>query len=103
MDNFSCSMKNLCVKVKAVLVYFLHFFSSPKLPNTKNKQYQKHVFGSIFRLEHNNMCSTFTKNIESSLIHSINKLICLQANIYIYIVTRFKMHSDEHVFKRCLC
>ena len=37
----------------------------------KNKQYRC-VFGSLFHLERNKYCLTFTINIESSLIHSMN-------------------------------
>ena len=36
-----------------------------------NEQY-KCVFGSLFHLERNKYCLTFTINIESSLIHSMN-------------------------------
>ena len=71
--------------IKAALrVNFGLFFLSSKLIYMKNKQC-KHVFGSLFYLERNTYCSTFTKNIDSSLIHSMNIFICLQAkkfNIY---------------------
>ena len=43
--------------------------SYPKLMYMNNKHY-KHVLGRPFRLERNKYCSTFTINIESSLIHS---------------------------------
>ena len=40
--------------------------------------------GGFFYLEHNRYCSTFMMDIESSLIHSMNIFIWLQANIYWY-------------------
>ena len=70
---------------KAALAIFSGFLvSSPKLTYTKNKQY-KRVFGSIFRLERNNYCSTFTINIEPSLINSMNINIYLLASKHILI------------------
>ena len=57
----------------ALAVNFVFFFSSPKLRYTETKKY-KHVFESLFflYLERIKYCSTFTINIESSLIHPIN-------------------------------
>ena len=49
----------------------------------KNKQF-KPVFGSLFRLERNKYCSTFTINIESSRIPSMNMFTALQENICSY-------------------
>ena len=46
------------------ILCFRLFFTSAKLTYTKSKQY-KRVFGSIFRLERNNLCSTMTINIKS--------------------------------------
>ena len=70
-----------CKKLKAALAVFSGFYlSSPKLKYTINKRC-KRVFGSIFRLERNNQCSTFTINIESSL----NEHIYLLASKYILI------------------
>ena len=68
-------------------LYFSSFFllSKTYIVYTQNKQY-KRVFGSIFRLEHYSWCSTFTINIESWLIRSMNIFIGLQANIYWYLV-----------------
>ena len=40
-------------------------------------------WGSLFHMEGNKYCSTFIINI-SSLIHSMNIFICLQAKIYRY-------------------
>ena len=70
-----------CKKLKAALAVFSGFYlSSPKLKYTINKRC-KRVFGSIFRLERNNQCSTFTVNIESSL----NEHFYLLASKYILI------------------
>ena len=47
-----------------------------------------HIFAFTFcehvHFECNKYCSTFIINIEFSLFHSMNILICLQANIYWY-------------------
>ena len=67
--------------IAALAENFGAFFSSSKLMYMKNEQY-KHVLGSLFYLERNKYCSTLTINIESSLIHSMNIFIWLQANIY---------------------
>ena len=50
------------------------FFLSSKLMYMKNKQ-NKHVLGSLFHLECNKYCSTFTINNKYSLIHSMNIFI----------------------------
>ena len=62
----------------ALAVYFVSFFSTCM----KNKKYIDMFFGSIFHLECKKYYSTFMINIESSLIHSMNIFICVQANIY---------------------
>ena len=76
-------MNNTCCKfflsVKAALaVNFRVFSSSSKLMYMKNKQY-KHAFGSLFHLERNKQCSTFTikgrgPGINSSQSKNVGKI-----------------------------
>ena len=73
-------VRNLTIKA-TLAVNFVFFFSSPKLMYMKIKQYE-HVLGVFFIWNAINICSTFTINIESSLVHPMNIFICLQANIY---------------------
>ena len=71
--------------VKAALAVNFVFFSLQNLLTYK-KTY-KRVFGCLFRLERKRYCSTFTINIECSLIHSINiSISALQANVSWYSV-----------------
>ena len=63
----------------------------------KNKQY-KHIFTSLFLLEHNKYCSTFMINIESSVIHSMKySFACKQ--IPVCTDTPFQLHSKGNLFK----
>ena len=58
------------------LAVFSSFFALQKL-------HTREIYNiNMFCLERNNQRSTFTINIEFSLIHSMNIFICLQANIY---------------------
>ena len=70
----------------ATLAVFLGFFSPFQNLHTVLHKINNIniIIGSIFHLEHNNKCSTFTTNIESSLItQSTYQFACKQ--IYILI------------------
>ena len=77
--NYIFNVNNLKA---ALAVNIILFFSPPKLTNMKNKQL-KRVFGSLFRLEPNRHCSTFTIRIEFLLIYSMNMFLFACKQIYI--------------------
>ena len=83
---------------KATLAIFSFFSLLSKTYTHENKQY-KHVIGSIFCAERKNQCSTFTINIEPSLI-KFNQWTFLFACKQIYIDALFKMHSDKNIKKK---
>ena len=70
----------------------MSFFFSQKLTWIINNI--NFFFQNLFRLESNKYCSTFTINIKSSLIHSMDLFICWQAN-KIILIPRFSFIPKE--------
>ena len=64
----------------------------------KTKQY-KHVFENLFHLERNKYCSTFTTNIESSLIHPMIHVYLLASKYKLILRFSCIPNEDFYVFK----
>ena len=74
-------------RANKIIANFCIFSLSPKLTYRYINSKQYKYFFEVFQLEGNKYCSTFTINIESSLIHPMH--IYSLASKYNYIETLF--------------
>ena len=86
---FEIRINNVVSLVGFIKAALAVFFSSPNFTYTKKHTQYRSVFGSIFHLEHNNLYSILSINMDSSLVHSMN--------IFIFMLTRSSVSKTSQV------